>query len=798
MVNRRAHVPVEVQDRVRQHLVLTGILQGIGLRPTVYRLATGLGLGGWVVNSSSGVHIEIEGTPEQCRRFSADLPYAIPFPGRIDESRQEQLPPTGEVTFRIGDSLPGERSVTPIPPDVATCGDCVQEVFDAKDRRYLYPFTTCTLCGPRFTVVRSFPYDRERTSMADFTMCEKCAQEYHDPANRRFHSQTNCCPECGPRLNLLSADGEPLAGEPLSEAVRMLRQGKILAVKGIGGFHLACDATNEATVGRLRERKGRAEKPFAVMMADRETVKRFCALSDEEERILTSPVAPIVLLDTLGERLASNVAAFVETLGVMLPYTPLHHLLFRHPEIPALERPIALVMTSGNLSEEPIVRGNKEALERLGGLVDAILIHDREIVLRADDSIVRVIAGRSTVFRRSRGLVPGALKIARESAGGSAAEKQPSPGNQSDSHAENRKDVVVLGCGGDLKNALAIIKGDQAVPGPHVGDLVSPVSQTYFKRSVEVLTEYLEAAPELLAVDPHPEYFSKSLAGEMRLPVDEVFHHHAHAISLLVQHGLTGPCVFAVFDGTGYGTDGTIWGGEFLIADLVGFERVAHIGPFMLPGGEAAIRDPVRILAGLLANDFVLPEEFSPLMGDYRGRVPLWLEAASKGLNSPLTTSAGRLFDAGAAAIGFRRSVMFEGQAAMWLEGIADKAESGEYAIRFCHTNPALPDPRSLILETCRDMLQGTEREKVAARFHNSMARIVADSLTRLAEQTGIETVGLTGGCFQNRLLTEKTVELLQTTGLRLLLHESVPPNDGGIAVGQAVAARERWRRKTE
>jgi len=757
-------------------MVLKGILQGIGCRPTVYRLATELDLAGWVINTTSGVRIEIEGGPTNCLSFERDLPAAIPFPGRIDKASVHEIEPLGEKTFRIETSVEDERSITPIPPDVAVCPECTAELLDPDNNRYLYPFTTCTLCGPRFTVVRSFPYDRERTSMADFTMCPACEREYGDPTDRRFHSQTNSCPECGPSLKLTDARGNPLDGDPILETTRLLGDGKIVAIKGIGGFHLACDALNERAVRLLRDRKGREEKPFAVMMPDMEEIRRHCLVNAEEEELLSSPVAPIVLLTSRGPGVAPNVAPFVGTLGVMLPYSPAHHLLFRHPRISPAERPRVLVMTSGNRSEEPIARENGEALERLADLADAFLLHNREIVLRADDSIFRVIGGRPTVFRRSRGLVPSAFRL---EAGSSSAAAGP----------------VVIAAGGDLKNALAVIKGDQAIPGPHIGDLASPVGQDYFRQSVGVLTGYLEASPEIVAVDPHPEYFSGSLARELDRPVIEVYHHHAHAVSLLFEHGMDGPALFAVFDGTGYGTDGTIWGGEFLLADGESFSREAHLGLFPLPGGEAAIREPVRILAGLLAVNGRIPEAFGPLMGERLDQVKLWLEAVDKGINSPLTSSAGRLFDAAAAAVGFRRRVTFEGEAAMWLEGAADKTETGEYPVRILDEGAPVIDSAALIREVSLDILRGSPPERVAARFHNSVARMVVNTLQTLGRNRGIDAVGLTGGCFQNKMLAEKTASLLEENGFRVLMHQAVPPNDGGIALGQAVAARVRFTR---
>lgn len=781
--------------RIRKQVTLTGVLQGIGCRPTIYRLATSVGVGGWVVNTSSGVRMEIEGTPQQYSRFMQELHRGIPFPGRIDSETVQDVPPLGEVSFSIHASLESDRSITPIPPDVAMCRECAREMLDPTDRRYLYPFTTCTLCGPRFTVVRSFPYDRERTSMADFVMCPECRAEYENPLDRRFHSQTNSCGLCGPALTLTDAAGEPLKGDPILRAVAMLAAGAILGIKGIGGFHIACDALNESAVGLLRARKGRGEKPFAVMVPDVATAQRYCTIGPSEAELLTSPVAPIVLLKAHGDHPAPSVAPFVGTNGVMLPYTPVHHLLFRHPEIPASDGLTMLVMTSGNRSEEPIARGNEEALDRLQNLVDGFLFHDRDIVLAADDSIFRVIAGRPVVFRRSRGIVPGGLMMPQSAwEAESVLGGGPTAGRYEES--STRSEPVILAAGGDLKNVLAVITGSQAVPGPHVGDLASPVAQDYFKQSAKVLADYLEVEPQIVAVDPHPEYFSSSLAREMGVPVEEVFHHHAHAVSLLFEHELSGPVLFAVFDGTGYGPDGTIWGGEFLLADLERFERLGHIGRFVLPGGEAAIRQPVRILAALLAQGAggVIPERFLALLGVHADRAHLWLEAAAKGLNSPVTSSAGRLFDAAAAALGFTRAVTFEGQAAMWLEGIASSGEEAEYPVRFVSQEPLVTDPAALIGHVARDSLETDRPEVVSARFHNTVARLIADSLIQLSRRTGIGTVGLTGGCFQNRLLTERALSFLEAEELTVLCHGKVPPNDGGISVGQAVSTWARLK----
>lgn len=760
--------------RIRKHIDLKGVLQGIGCRPTIYRLAKSVDLGGWVINTPDGVMVEIEGPSERCDLFLDKLPSAIPFPGRIDLMEQRDIQELGERDFTIKSSLQGPRESTPIPPDVAVCPECVKELLDPSDDRHLYPFITCTLCGPRFTVVRSFPYDRERTSMADFTMCARCKEEYETPEDRRFHSQTNSCPQCGPKLWLADRTGTEFLGDPILGAIQLLGEGKILAIKGIGGFHLACDATNPEAVQLLRDRKGRIGKPFALMAADLPAIRKYCLVDEDEEELIGSPVAPIVLLEGKKRILPENVAPDVGTLGFMLPYSPIHHLLFHYPGVKEGDRLEVLVMTSGNRSEEPIAKDNAEALEGLWDLADAFVLHNREITLRADDSIFRVIHGRKTVFRRSRGIVPAefTLKGSRESVKAS----------------EN----VTLAAGGDLKNCMVIVKGDRAVPGPHVGDLASPVAQEYFEKSMEILTEYLEAKPDLVAVDPHPEYFSTSMARELSIPVIEVYHHHAHAVSLLAEHGEEGPILCAAFDGTGFGEDASIWGGEFLIADRKEFHRVASLSPFHLPGGEAAIRFPLRILAALLANPqtWELNETYKALFKEHVENTPLWLETIKRNFNAPLTSSAGRLFDAAAAAIGFSERVTFEGQAAMWLEAMADTEETGQYHMGDIMADQTLPDSRVLISKTAQDILDGTPPGIVAARFHNTLAELVSLTLSRLAIEHGVRTIGLSGGCFQNKLFTERAAQGLENRGFKPLLHEKSPPNDGGIALGQAIVAR--------
>lgn len=771
-------------NKTRYHIELHGILQGIGCRPTVHRLACSFNLAGWVINTSDSVTIEIEGPDESCKRFVEKLQKSIPAPGRLDSISVLISSPLGEKQFLIKNSSQGRRETTPIPPDVAICDECVKELFDPTNRRFLFPFTTCTLCGPRFTVVRSFPYDRERTSMADFPMCHQCLQEFQTPADRRFHSQTNSCSACGPKLSLFNYDGSVIDGDPIIRTIELINNGKILAIKGIGGFHLACDALNEKVVKELRDRKGRAQKPFAIMMPAVDQISNYCCVSEEEKSALRSMASPIVLLKAHGSKLAPSVAPGMGTIGVMLPYAPLHHLLFKHPFFKNDELPKALVMTSGNKSEEPICRDNQEALDRLKNLADAFLVHNREIVLRADDSIVRVIAGKQVVFRRSRGFVPAAFNLNPEDETcGKKDFEEPFSG-------------AVIGSGGDLKNAPAILKGNQIVPGPHVGDLETPVAQDYFSKAICVLQDYLEVKPDYLAFDPHPEYFSSQLARSTHLLATPVYHHHAHAVSLLIEKSMKAPALFAVFDGTGYGTDGTIWGGEFLIADRRSFQRIAHFTTFPLPGSQAAIKEPSRILTGLLwlANGNQIPDNMMNLIGEDPKKIMLWIEIIKRGFNSPMTSSAGRLFDAAAVLAGFRGPVTFESQASMWFEGIAQRHETEKYDIKITDNEILEIDSPSLIDAMAKDASLGLTPSVMSSKFHNSMANIVAEVLEIASKRTGIRVVGLTGGCFQNSLLTERSIEYLGKKGLEILTHSSVPPNDGGIAIGQVATAFEKSR----
>lgn len=743
--------------RVRVH----GVVQGVGFRPFVYRLAHRHGLAGWVLNHEAGVDIELEGDPERIRAFLEELRSEAPPLARIDRLEVERRQPQGARAFEIRPSRSRGEPQALVPPDIATCERCLREVFDPNDRRHRYPFTNCTDCGPRFTIIRELPYDRPRTTMASFRMCPRCEAEYHDPLDRRFHAQPNACPRCGPRLALLDGAGRPVAGaDPLVEAARLLREGRIVAVKGLGGFHLACDAANEEAVSLLRRRKAREAKPFALMCRDLEVVRRLCELPPGAAELLSSPQRPILVLPRRPDAgVAPSVAPGQRTLGVMLPYTPLHHLLLR-------ESPPALVMTSGNRSEEPIVRDNQEALERLRGIADWFLVHDREIYVRCDDSVARPWSHGVVLLRRARGYAPLPIEL---------------PG-------EGRP---VLACGGQLKNTVCLTRGRLAFLSQHLGDLDSWEAFENFRWTIGHLRRLLGVEPELVAHDLHPDYASTRYALELGLPTVGVQHHFAHALSCLAEHGLEGPALAVVMDGTGWGEDGAVWGGEFLQVSLEGYRRLGHLRYVPLPGGEAAVREPWRMAAAYL--DRLYGEAMArldlPLLQrmDWGTWEPL-RQAVRAGIGSPPCSSVGRLFDAVSALLGLRLRVSYEGQAAMELEQIA--RGSGEYPMDVQEAEDRLVlDPDPLIAAVVEDVRRGEDPGVISARFHHGLARAVLRMVQRMRERTGIELVVLSGGVFQNRLLLERTWELLSEAGLRALVHRRVPPNDGGISLGQALYA---------
>jgi hydrogenase maturation protein HypF len=706
----------------RKRLVVRGIVQGVGFRPFVYGLAERDGLAGFVLNDGVGVVIEVEGDEPALERFIRAVREQAPALARVDSVEITVVEPRAESGFRIEASAP-PGGTAPIPADVATCDDCLRELFDPADRRYRYPFINCTQCGPRFTIVTGVPYDRPQTTMAGFPLCDACRREYEDPADRRFHAEPIACPVCGPRLSLA-----------IEDAVALLHDGAILAVKGLGGYHLACDAANEEAVSRLRARKHREDRPFAVMVARPELV---ADTTDEEWRLLASRACPIVLTRRrMDAPLARSVAPDTPWIGVMLPYTPLHHLLLEGFGG-------ALVMTSGNRSDEPIAFEDDEARSRLEGIADAFLAHDRPIHRRCEDSVVRA----GFPIRRSRGFAPASIPLPRAAP------------------------CSIVAVGAELKSTFCVARGDQAHLSPHLGDLDSDLARSAFLADLALYLEMLGSRPEAIAHDLHPEYLSTKWAAEQDAELVGVQHHHAHAASCLAEHAEQGPALALVFDGTGYGTDGTLWGGELLRCDLVAYERLAHLAPIPLPGGEAAIREPWRIAAACL---------------EQAGAAVPWerweLVRHSLAVNAPLSSGMGRLFDAVAAVLGVRETVTYEGQAAIELEQLAGATPAEPLDWQF-------GDGAALVAECRRAVLDGRDRASIAAAFHETIASAAAAACV---EAGGPDTVVLSGGSFQNLRLLAATRRRLEGYGLRVLTHRLVPPNDGGISYGQLAVAAAR------
>ncbi|GAA5182720.1 carbamoyltransferase HypF [Rugosimonospora acidiphila] len=770
---------------VRMGIRVEGVVQGVGFRPFVYALATRLRLNGHVGNDVAGVFIEVEGPAETVDEFVLALHRQAPALACVDRVRTEPREPVGTGGFAIVPSDPAGRVATLVCADSATCADCLRELDDPADRRYGYAFINCTNCGPRFTITRGVPYDRPLTTMAGFALCPACAAEYHDPADRRFHAQPVCCPTCGPRLALLDPAGRPWptppaatpadgpADGPLAGAAEVLRAGGIVAVKGLGGYHLAVSATDERAAARLRARKHREDKPFAVMVADLDRARRLCEVDAVAERLLTDRAAPIVLLDRHrtgspgpdGPPIAPSVAPGDRSLGVLLPYTPLHHLLLRRVAGP-------IVLTSGNVSNEPIAHEDHDAIARLGAIADAVLTHDRPIHVRTDDSVVRVFRGHPMPVRRSRGYAPEPVRLAWDT---------PRP---------------VLACGAGLKNTFCLAKGRHAFLSAHIGDLENHPTLRSFVDGIEHFTRLFDVRPAVVAHDLHPEYLSTRYALEYEAPHRvPVQHHHAHLASCLADNGHPGPVIGVAFDGTGYGTDATIWGGELLVADLAGFTRAGHLVPVPLPGGAAAIRAPWRMAVAHLdaAFDGAPPTGLELL----RRHDPAWRQVAAlgrAGLNSPPTSSAGRLFDAVAALIGVRDTVSYEGQAAIELERRADRAESGGYRAAVEPGDPLLIHGADLIRAAVADLTAGVPPAMIAARFHNGMVDAVVRACALIRSGSGLSTVALSGGVFQNLLLLERTVARLTSAGFEVLTHRRVPANDGGISLGQAAIAAAQDR----
>jgi hydrogenase maturation protein HypF len=796
-----------VTGNVRASVRVEGVVQGVGFRPFVYSLATRLGLAGWVGNDADGVFAEVEGPAAGVQDFLAALVGDAPPLAQVDRVTTQPIAPDGQAGFAIVPSQPAGRRRALISADVATCADCLRELADPADRRFGYPFINCTNCGPRFTIVRGVPYDRPLTTMAGFAMCPACRAEYDDPANRRFHAQPVCCPACGPRLRLVESPHQPgpapapagrvtrpppgqpgapathpdpggrrLPGQPgtsvrqaddvLAAAARVMQDGQVLAVKGLGGYHLAVDARSQPAAARLRAAKHREDKPFAVMVPDVAAARELCEVDELAEALLTSSRRPIVLLPRRAAAglIADAVAPGNRQLGLMLPYTPLHHLLLRR-------FPYPMVLTSGNVSDEPIAYRDGDALDRLGGIAGAFLTHDRPIHIRTDDSVVRPFRGRPAVLRRSRGYAPQPLAV------------------------RTRFSRPVLACGAELKNTFCLGREQHAFLSQHIGDLENYETLRSFTEGIEHFQRLFDVTPELVAHDLHPEYLSTKYA--LDRPGAElvgVQHHHAHIASCLADNEAAGPVIGVAFDGTGFGPDGTIWGGEFLLADLAVAERGGSLAGLPMPGGAAAIRQPWRMAAVYLDAAFpgALPDGLAVAARNSASWADV-LAMARRGVNSPVTSSAGRLFDAVAALLGVRDTINYEGQAAVELEQLAAAGlEHRGYPARITPGSPFTAAGPDLVRAAAGDLLAGLPPDVISARFHRGMADLIVAGCQLLRESSGLGTVALSGGVFQNLLLLGTVVGLLEARGFRVLTHSRVPPNDGGISLGQAVVAAAR------
>lgn len=752
-----------------------GVVQGVGFRPFVYQLATKHSLKGWVCNTSEDVRIEVQGERSQLEQFVFELQSSAPPLARIEsiEVTYHSCDGNGYRTFEIRQSISEEGKYQLVSPDIATCGACLREVFDPRDRRYCYPFTNCTNCGPRFTIIEDVPYDRPKTTMRVFEMCPECRAEYDNPLNRRFHAQPNACPKCGPKLELLDSFGQRIiVADVIGKACELLRRGNIIAVKGLGGFLLACDATNEKAVELLRLRKRRLFKPFAVMVASVEEAKKYCFVSKAEEELLTSPQAPIVLMRQRPDSsVCSSIAPNLKFLGVMLPYAPLHHILARQFGLP-------LVMTSGNISEEPIAKDNDEAVRRLAGVADYFLVHNRDIYSRYDDSVAFVEHGKAQLMRRARGYAPYPLHL-------------------------NFKARQVLGCGAEEKNTFCLTKDNYAFVSQHIGDMENLETLEHFEDTLTLYKRLFRIQPEIIAYDLHPEYLSTKYAIELGsreefLSLVSVQHHHAHIVSCMVDNGLEGPAIGVAFDGTGYGTDGCIWGGEFLVVDYnyKKWHRLGHLEYLPLPGGTAAIKRPyrtaisyvIKLLGEEAADRLHLVEQVDPVEFEIIKR------QIGSGLNSPLTSSMGRLFDAVSALLGVRNTIDYEGQAAIELEMVAydgykDVGKEGYSYSMVEQDDVNIVYLQELFAGIVADLYNKLDVVMIAAKFHNSISRLTCEICQLIGKRTGIKHVVLSGGVFQNRLLLRKVIPLLEASGFSVLTHRQVPCNDGGISLGQAVIA---------
>ena len=733
---------------------ITGRVQGVGFRPTVYRYATALGLGGFVCNGPHGVTVEVEGDDHKVGAFFNHLTRQPPRQAVIADIKTEVLNVQGTSDFQVVESQVRGHLQVHIPPDLATCDDCLKEVLDPGNRREGYAFTNCTNCGPRFTIIRNLPYDRDKTSMESFRLCEHCEHEYHHPPDRRFHAQPNACKVCGPQLKLVVADGISTTEYPLARTQECLRRGRIVALKSLGGYQFACDATSVESVARLRERKHRPHKPLAVMFRDLATLKRFCETSEVEEAELLSSARPIVIVNRnrKGARLAANISPDTTTVGALLPYTPLHHLLMQEFD--------ALVMTSGNVADDPIISDEQSLISVLGRIADVALTHNRPIVHKCDDSVLRIVGGRNQFTRRARGFVPNPIRIAGHSS-------------------------QILAVGGELKNAFCLVRDGNAFLSQHIGDLKSLKTYEYFTSEIAAWQQLLRIEPQAVAYDLHPAYlstkFAEKLAGIVKIGVQ---HHHAHIVSVMAEHNLHEPVIGVALDGTGYGPDGTIWGGELLVADRSDFERVAHFKQYPMPGGDKAVKEPWRMAASMALTE--------GLCGTTPKILPIQ-KLIDVGLNSPMTSSAGRLFDAVASMLGLCDVATYEAQAAIRLEAVADahvreaypfdiQTRMQPWIINFAPALSAIREERS----------RGASVGEMSAKFHNTVAAAIVQTCRFIRGQRTINRVALSGGVFQNELLSRRTIEALEAQRFEVFTNAAAPPNDGGLSLGQAAVAAAR------
>jgi len=753
----------------RIHITIRGAVQGVGFRPFVYRLANELSLKGYVLNNSMGVFVDAEGNEAVLRNFLSRIETEKPKLSVITSLEHSFLDSVGYPGFEIRESEEVEDVSTIILPDISVCDDCLKEMYDPADRRYLYPFINCTNCGPRFSIIESLPYDRPNTSMKNFKMCSKCKEEYKNPMDRRFHAQPIACPDCGPQLFLWDENGNVISEKQsaLKQTAELIRQGKIVALKGLGGFQLILDATNDEAVKELRRRKHREEKPFALIFPLLERIKEVCEVSETEERVLNSPESPIVLLKRKSEignlksEISDAVAPHNPYLGAMLPYTPLHHLLMKELNAP-------IVATSANMAEEPICIDEHEALKRLKEIADYYLIHNRPIVRHVDDSIVRLIMDRELVMRRARGYAPLPVMV--------------------NGKYDSIKDKTILAVGGHLKNTVALKKGNNVFISQHIGDLSTEESNKTFKKVIDDFQLLYDATPEKIISDLHPEYISTKYANHLSNEIEQVQHHYAHVAACRFENQVEGEALGVSWDGTGYGLDETVWGGEFFLTDDSSYKHFAQLRRFTLPGGEKAIKEPRRSLAGLLfeIGGASLINEFSNLIEKKftAAEIGIVLNMLSKKINSPITSSAGRLFDAVASLLGICDKSNYEGQAAMMLEFAADWNEKGSYPFEIKESDKLVIDWQPIIISIINDLRKDINPSIISAKFHNTMAEVIL-GVVKISE---IKKVVLSGGCFQNALLSERTINLLQKNNYKVYWHQRIPPNDGGIALGQIAA----------